>query len=88
MGERHIAARDAAEARRVEEERRREAAAAREREEQEGPERERVSGESVAEVPVGESSQNDLAADGDGGGGEEGMREREGEERQEALVGI
>ncbi|KAL9005564.1 MAG: hypothetical protein Q9188_001656 [Gyalolechia gomerana] len=88
VGERHIAARDAAEARRVEEERQREAAAAREHEEQEGPEREMVGGESVAEVPVGESSQNDLAADGDGGGGEEGTREREGEERQEALVGI
>ncbi|KAL8943890.1 MAG: hypothetical protein Q9216_000784 [Gyalolechia sp. 2 TL-2023] len=89
VGERHIAARDAAEARRVEEERQREAAVTREREEQEERARDTANAESTAEVPTGveESSGNNVAADGDGAEGE-GLRERKGTERREALVEI
>lgn len=95
VGERHIAARDAAEARRIEEERQREATAVREREEQEERDREKetVSGESLAAVPSAESSGNDILGDGggggeDGGGAGEGIRERGVEGRQQALVEI
>lgn len=93
VGERHIAARDAAEARRVEQERQREAIAMREREEQEEREgeRETPSGESLAAVPSAESSGNDIIGGGggdDGGGIGEGIRERGFEGRQEELVEI
>ncbi|KAL9597742.1 MAG: hypothetical protein Q9219_004936 [cf. Caloplaca sp. 3 TL-2023] len=89
VGERHIAARDAAEARRVAEEREREAAAEREREEQAGRERKMEGGEdtgvgSSAVSPAGESSGNDVG--GERGG--EGVRERPREGVQGASVEI
>ncbi|KAL8838991.1 MAG: hypothetical protein Q9170_001921 [Blastenia crenularia] len=90
VGERHIAARDAAQARRVGEEREREAATTREREEREkrgmeAQDQERASGESSSAAPVAEASGNE--AGGDGGGGE-GMREREVQVPSEAPVEI
>lgn len=90
VGERHIAARDAAEARRLEEERERElraseARAAQEEREADGSDKERTRRENLQEAPgggeLGDSSsgvEGGLHGTGEGsGGGDEGMRERE-----------
>ncbi|KAI4130551.1 MAG: hypothetical protein LQ338_001699 [Usnochroma carphineum] len=88
VGERHIAARDAAEARRLEGEREREARVQREREEREERERERESAAAAAAVAA-QSSGNDVAGFGSGEGlRERGEREGEGGEQQRPLVEI
>ncbi|KAL8715515.1 MAG: hypothetical protein Q9220_000851 [cf. Caloplaca sp. 1 TL-2023] len=93
VGERHIAARDAAEARRLEEEQEREVRNQMEREGQEEREMERQEGErirreSLVAVGTGAGGSTSGVDAGGGGGasGGEGMREREGREASAAVA--